>query len=499
MRRWLWIMFPILCVGCRVGPNYRPPEVEVPSEFTEDVPERTFDVGDDDLAGWWSRFNDPFLDHLLDLGLEQNFDYLIAMERVLQARAQFRVTFAMRLPDFEAAGTASRFRTSRSFASANAGSAAASSSSSSTAAAAAAAGTVVPQIQDFFQLGLDAIWELDLFGKFRRSADAANDLWEASLADMRGVKISMISEIANTYALICAYQGREEIEIETIAIDEELLALARTRLDSGLNNEQEVNAIIAILENERANLEFVQEGLKNAIYSLAILLGELPEMVICEFQTKRAIPDAHGQVPISVPSELLRRRPDVRSAERQLASATEQIGVAVADLFPSVSLSGSSSSFAANPLQGANVGVSSDDIAKLFRPASIVWGIGVFATAPVFDFGKRKAAVDLQISVRNQTYYSYQKVVISAFQETEQALQSYFHEEMRGQSLKIQAEINAKTFQLVTDLFQAGLADYSQVINAQSNWLNSLDLLIGSQQALTQDLIAVYKAIGGDW
>ena len=153
------------------------------------------------------------------------------------------------------------------------------------------------------------------------------------------------------------------------------------------------------------------------------------------FQVERPLPVANGKVPISIPSMLLRRRPDIRSAERQLASATEQIGVAVADLFPSISLTGSSSSYAANPLQGANVGYASDTFSKLFRPASLIWGIGALTTLPVLDFGKRNAAVEVQVALRNQAYYSYQKVVIEALQETEQTLAAYFSEEKIEQSL----------------------------------------------------------------
>jgi outer membrane protein, multidrug efflux system len=173
--------------------------------------------------------------------------------------------------------------------------------------------------------------------------------------------------------------------------------------------------------------------------------------------------------------------------------------VAVAALFPSLSLTGSSSSFAANPLQGANAGFASGTLSKLFSHQSLIWGIGGLATAPVFDFGKRNAAVEAQISIRNQAYYSYQQTVITALQETEQALQTYFNEEKRQLSLAKQVEANRKVLSLNSDRHQSGLNNYTQVLQAKSIWLASLNKLTDSQQALTTDLIAIYKALGGDW
>lgn len=475
----------LFLTGCKVGPDYSPPCVFLPESYNEDKEDKTEYIEDEELNHWWCVFNDPFLDYLLDLALSENFDYKIALERVYQARASYWVQFTQILPELDGAGTASRYRTSQTF--------------SNGAPLIPLSLPNISPIRNFFQIGLDAIWEIDLFGKLRRSADASYDLWEASEDEMRGIKITILSEVANTYATICSYQRQREIAMEFIQIDEEFFFLSQAKFEAGLVNEQQVAISLAALEGDRAQLTIIQTALKQSIYSLGVLLGTLPQFIFDEFQIERPIPHSEEKIPIAIPSEVLRRRPDIRNAERQLAAATEQIGVAVANLFPSISLSGSSSSYAANPLQGANMGFSSDSLSKLFLPSSLIWGIGGFVTAPLFDFGKRTANIDVQTSLRNQAYYSYQQTIIAALQETEQALAAYFNEEMRKESLEKEAQINLKNFSLATDLFESGLTDYAQVLQAKEIWLASLNTLTQSQQLLTTDLIAIYKALGGDW
>lgn len=487
MRQIFFLLLVLYLSGCKVGPNYYPPEVILPLEFNEDQPDQTFVIEDEDLICWWTIFNDPVLNELLEIAAEQNYDYLIALEAVYQARSQYWIQFTQILPEFDAQSVTSRFRTSQSF------------RSSRAASAADLNGSTISPYQSFFQVGLDAIWELDLFGKFQRAADASYDLWQASIDEMRGVQITVLSEVANTYTAICALQKKQDIAKQVVDIDGELLELVQVKQNAGLADELEVENAIATLAADKAQLNLIQAVLKQTIYSLAILLGMPPESVIEDFPFHGPIPASEGKVPVSIPSELLRRRPDIRSAERHLAAATEEIGVAVAELFPSISLTGSSSSFAANPLQGANVGYSSDRLSKLFKPASLIWGIGDFITVPMFDFGKRAAAVDVQIALRNQAYYAFQQAVIAALQETEQALAVYFNEEKREQNLYQEVQANWRAFLLTKDRFQAGLVDILQVIDAKENWLISLNLLTDSQQALTTDLIAIYKALGGEW
>lgn len=471
----------ILLSGCKVGPDYSLPVTPVPVDYSEDQADKTFTIEDEDFFKWWTIFEDPFLNSLLEEVLQENFDYKIALEQVCQARSQYWMQVTQILPEFITDFQASRFRTSRSFASSRLNPA-----------------TVSP-LQNFFQTGLDAIWEIDLFGRLRRAAAAAYDVWEASAEDARAVKIVVLSEVATTYAAICAFQDNVDVASQIVAVDEQLLELSKARFDAGLANEQEVQAAFASLQADSATLILFETTLKLNIYSLATLLGKLPECVIADFEERHSIPYAWGRVPSGLPSDLLRRRPDIRSAERNLAAATEQIGVAVAELFPQVSLTGSSSSFAANPLQGANIGFSSDTASQLFNHGSRIWGIGGLVTFPVFDFGKRFANVDVQKSLRQQAYLSYQKTVITAFEEVEQALAAYFDDEKRVYDLTGQSESYKRILELVTAEYEAGLVNYDHVLQAKQAWLLTVNSLTEVRQALATDLIALYKALGGDW
>lgn len=482
--KYVLLIFTLLALsGCKVGPNYHRPFTPMPLEFSEDRKDDTFSMDDEDFYRWWAIFEDDFLNALLEETLQGNFDYRIALEQIFEARSQYWLQTTQLFPEFDFDFQATRYRVSRSFRSAT---------------TPASSGLLSP-VQDFFQTGFDAIWQLDIWGKLRRASEAAYDLWEASAEEARAVKIIVLSEVANTYAVICSFQEQVNLGTQIVEIDEELLELAKSRFEAGLANEQEVDAAIAALEADTANLHLAQIGFKLNMYSLATLLGRQPETLVDDFLEKHPIPSASGRIPAGLPADLLRRRPDIRNAERNLAAATEQIGVAVADLYPQVSLLGSSSSFAANPLQGSNIGFSSDRIGKLFDSASRIWGFGALVTFPVFDFGKRVASINIQESLAQQSYLTYQKTVIEALQEVEQALVSYFNDEKRVGNYSKEAEANRRIYLLLVDEFQAGLADYTQVLEAKETWIISMNTLTIAQQALATDLIAVYKAMGGDW
>ncbi len=483
--------FLILCslslTGCMVGPNYAPPNDALPDDFIEDQPDRTELIDDQDLVRWWCRFDDPLLNDLIETALSQNYDYRIAFERIFQARAQYWVQFTQILPELDASMTASRFRASRSFRNAN---------------------TVNPlnpleptlsPIDNFYQMGLAAIWEIDLWGKFRRGASASYAIWQATAFDFQGVKIVVVSDVASAYVTVRALQKRLSTAEDVFKLDQELLDLSKSRVDAGIANMQEYESIRAIYEGDASILALAESSLKQAIYSLSILTGILPEEIIKYFADEKPIPNATGEVPIALPSDLLRRRPDIRSAERELAAATEDIGIAMADLLPTLSLTGSSGSFASNPLQGANVGIASNRLNKLFKPESLIWGIGGFVTLPVLDFGKREAVVDQQVAIRNQSYFAYKKTVMGAIQETEQSLTAYFNQEKSLESLMRQEAANNRALNLTTDLFQAGLSNYIEVLRAREVWLRSVNSVTDAKRALMIDLITVYKALGGNW
>lgn len=471
--------------GCKVGPDYSVPVTVVPENFVE----QPFGTGectpDEALVYWWEgAFGDDCLNMLMEQTLCCNFDLRIAVERVCQARANYWVQFTGILPDFVSDFQATRYRASQSFGSQI---------------ASQRLGISPSPVQDFFQIGIDAIWEIDLFGKLRRTAASAYYAWQATAEDERGVKITVLSEVANTYINIRYFQAKLGLARELVKFSEEILGMSRVRFEAGLTNEEEVDQNISAFESDIAAMNVLEISLKRNIYSLAVLVGKMPEEVICYFNECCPIPCACGKIPETLPADLLRRRPDIVSAERTLASQTELIGVAVAELFPSISLVGSSSSFAANPLQGANIGYASDKLSKLFRSASSIWGIGALITLPVFDFGKRCSKIDVQKLITNQAYITYEKTVITALQEMEIALSTYFKDEERLGHVMRQVGADRRNLDLIKDQFQAGLTDFTQVTLAKEKWLVSENSLVDGKQAVAMDFVAIYKALGGEW
>lgn len=466
-----------------VGPDYKKPETAMPSEFVESQGEPA--GTDSDLCQWWKQFDDPFLDELIEEAYYANFDFRIALEQIIEARAQYKIQSSKLWPEIDLNTAAIRSRNSQSvFGSTTTDTTGVGTGVETTT---AGFGTFGPPVQNLFQVGFDAIWELDLFGKFRRGKRAALYDWEATKDAAQNVLITALSEVARDYVSICALQQKIEITREKIWADEELLKLTQVLFDAGLNSEIQVENLIATLESDTAALPVLEAALKQTVYALAVLLGRQPEGLLADFEEARPIPSGSGKIPVGLPSDLLRRRPDVRQAERQLAAATERIGVAVADLFPHVSLTGN------------NYGYESAKLNKWFKPLSRTWSIGPSINWDLIDFGRTRGFIDASKSVQRQALLTYEKAVVSSLRDVEGALAAYFEEEKREMALAAQVAADFRSFELTQELFEAGLATDLQVLLTLRTVLDSENSLVDSMQAYTSDLIAVYKALGGDW
>jgi len=487
MKRYLLALLLMLS-GCMVGPDYHPPETAMPSQFTEAKGAMAEGSSNNDLCQWWKQFDDPFLNGLIEEAVQANIDFRIAVEKIIQARAQYCVQASYLWPEIDLNAVAVRSRNSQNFF-----------SSTNTASGTPTSGTssILPTFQNFFEIGFDAIWEFDLFGKFRRSKRAAYDSWEASKEDAQDVLISVVSEVARSYVMICALQNSIDLTINKIQADEEELSLTIELFEAGLTNEIQVEGMVANLESDKAALAVLQTSVKTAIYGLAVLLGRQPETLVSAFNEIRPIPIGWDKVPVGLPSDLLRRRPDIKRAERQLAAATEQIGVAVADLFPHVSLTGTT--FSGGQLAGSGYGYESGTFHKLFKPTSRQWSIGPAIRWDLIDFGKTYGNIAIQNSLQKQALLTYEQTVLHSLQDVEGALVAYFQEEKRKNCFSDQVDAFKRSLQLAEDLYTAGLSNEQQVLDARKTLLDAQNSLIGSQQALTSDLIALYKALGGNW
>ncbi len=472
-------------VGCMVGPNYHKPETEMPLSFEEKSSAEI--VSDEELCQWWKQFEDPFLNSLIEEAVKGNYNWRIALEQIVEARAQVKIQNSYLWPeiDLNAAATRSRFSSNLFTSSSDTNS-----TSTGASPASVVSGNNFPvagTIQNFFQVGFDAIWELDFFGKFRRGKQAAIDLWQASQESAQTILLTMISEVAKNYISIRSLQQQIVLLKETIWIDERSLLLAQVLFEAGLDDQIQVENLIAALETDRAALPVLETALKQTIYTLAVLLGRQTEGFAAEFEKSAPIPSGSGKVPAGLPSDLLRRRPDIRTAERQLAAATEQIGVAVASLFPRISLTGNS------------IGFESNQQNKWLIPASRYWNVGPLFNWDLIDFGRTLGQIAVQNSLQRQALLAYEQVVISSLQDVEGALVAYFEEQKRLIDFEHQVEANDRSLTLTKDLFQAGLVDESQVLTAWKTLIDSKNNWVQSQQALTSDLVALYKALGGEW
>jgi len=469
-----FLLLFLLFAGCMVGPKYHEPEMPMPCSF-EQSPET--ECSNATLGCWWQQFNDPLLDSFIAEAISCNYDLRIAIERIEQTRAEYRIERSYLWPEIDLNAIATRSKISQDIFPGE--------------------GRLFPKFLDIFQFGFDALWELDIWGKYRRGKNAAYYTLEATIEDSQSVLISIISEVALIYTNIRALQKKIELTNRLIEVDESELNLAQNLFNVGLDNEIQVTTLISTLEQDRAALPVLETSLKQSIYSLAILLGREPEGLASCFEQIGPIPSGFDRVPVGLPSELLRRRPDVRSAERQLAASTELIGAAIADYFPRVALTGLN--FGSGGQAGSSVGWLSDKLGRLFNSASRTFTIGLGLNWTLIDFGRVRGQVDVQKSLQRQALLNYEQTVLMSLKDVESALVAYFEEENRRQSYEVRFIADHRTLEITEGLFFVGLVSEQEVLAARKALIAAENFTVESDQALTGDLVAIYKAIGGDW
>ncbi|MCI0381743.1 MAG: efflux transporter outer membrane subunit [Chlamydiae bacterium] len=458
-----------------VGPNYHEPEVCLPNQY-EEMKEDGEEVN---LSCWWTIFELPHLNEMIEEGLAKNLDLNIALEKIEELRAIYRVEVSKLFPQISGNALASRFRRSPNISS---------SAFESITTEAESFPTVFsgPLVQNFFQAGLDAVWELDFFGKNRRAKRAAFHDMEASRENAWGVQIILVADIAKTYFDGCAFQDQILIVKEQIERQTALLDLAKSRYDAGLISDIDVAELQADLEEQKSILPPLETILKQAIFELAILLGKQPEAFEQQLILTAIEPIPLSKWPTSLPSDLLRRRPDIRKAERELAAATERIGVAKAELFPTFSLL-------------ANFGFQSSKAKTLFDWTSRFWEIGPSMIVSLFDAGKLRAQVNAQTSRQKQALFSYEQTILNSLKEVEGSFIAYFKEENRFAQIAEKVSSNQKIREYAFDLYVSGLTSLSELLIAEKTLFNSKIELTISKQTLAANLIALYKALGGGW
>jgi NodT family efflux transporter outer membrane factor (OMF) lipoprotein len=443
--------------GCAVRRPYVAPSASAPAVWNAPSPPAAAAA---DLAAWWEAFDDPTLTSLVRRATQGNLDVRSALSRIREARASARSARAPLRPSVDGSGSA-RFSDAAGASEFGAG-------------------------NRSYSLGLDASWELDLFGALRSGVEAATATAEARAADLQDLLVSLAAEVALDYIDVRTLQRRLAIANSNVTLQEETLDLTRFRQQAGLGTDLEVQQALSNLASTRAQIAALEGQLGQAMHALTVLLGLPPAALDAELGASGAIPAASIAVAIGVPAEAIRRRPDVRSAERLFAAEWARTNAARADLYPSFRLVGS-------------IGLESLSLARLLVPGAGVWSASPSASTRVFNRQQLRENLAIQNERQAQAAVTYEARVLEALREVEDALTALAHEQARRDHLAAAADAAQQAADLSLQLYTAGLRDFREVLDAQRSLLTLQDSLASSGAAVSADLTRLYKALGGGW
>jgi NodT family efflux transporter outer membrane factor (OMF) lipoprotein len=465
-------LLAFLVGGCAnlpsVGPDYQKPNVSAPAQWNPLAGGETNAAAA--TAAWWKNFHDAELDSLIERAACSNLDLRIAQARVREARAQYRMTSADLWPTVDAAGSYARNRQSEHQ---------------------PVLGSLpmppgVPFENDVYQAGFDATWEIDVFGGKRRTTESAGAQVAAAQFGEREVLVTLLGEVARNYVEARGYQRRLEIARDNIRAQEQSLAIVQNRFTNGLTSDLDVQQASTVLATTRASVPTLETAIQASIHRLGVLLGQTPESLETELAAVAPIPAAPPVVPVGLPSELLLRRPDVAQAERQLAAATANIGVAKADLFPKFYLTGVA-------------GYESVSASDWFDGGSRFWSVGPTVQWNIFDAGRIRANIKIQNARQEQALATYEQTALNAFEDVENSLVAYAKEQVRRRSLEDAVTSSKESLRLANQLYANGLSNFINVLDAERSLYQAQDALVQSDRTVSTDVIALYKSLGGGW
>lgn len=453
---------PLLLVlaACAVGPDWTgTPPIAVPAEWSRDAETRPIDTAA--LGEWWKDFRDPLLDRLMEDAVAGNLDLASARAAVRAARAARREAVGGLWPSLDGSASAERTKSTGSGGS---------------------SGTVGSQVR----AGFDASWEVDLFGANARTVEAAAHGEAAAEEDLRAALLTLVGDVASTYAELRGHQARITLARRTAASQRRTAELTRTKRDAGTASALDLVKAEATAATTEATIPSLETAAAEAIHRLSVLTGRDPAALNATLRKAGRIPAASRALPRGIPADVLRNRPDLRAAESRLAQATAKIGAAEAALYPSVSLTGSLST------TGSRVG-------DLARASSVAWSWGPSVSVPIFEGGRLVAARDAAEANRDETLVAWKAAVLSALEDVENALVAASRERVRARSLAEAATKWRRAAELSRTLWVAGTASFLDVLDAERSAYSAEDSLIESRVALATDRIALAKALGGGW
>jgi NodT family efflux transporter outer membrane factor (OMF) lipoprotein len=465
----------MLLAGCTVGPNFVKPEASVPKtwctsacEATGSEPSRV--TSQPVTSAWWTSFNDPELVKLEDAVAGANLDLKVASLRLAESRATRTVTAADKYPSVEANADVKRAQ-----ASAN-----------------GVLGALTPGLGNdtapinVYQAGFDASWELDLWGQVRRQVEAADASVEIQGDERRGLLLSTMAEVARDYIQLRGVQADYAITVDNLNAARDIERVTHEQKAHGLATELDVAQAESQVSSEAALLPQLNQQEDVAINRLSFLLGEAPGALRAELESSKPVPPTPPVVPIGIPSELARRRPDIREAEANLHQATAEIGVAKAAFYPTIMLSGSAN-------------VQALEFSQLGDWASHQFAIGPSISWPIFEGGRLKGTLNLRKLQQQEAAVKYQSAVLSAWHEIDNSLTQYSSQQLRRDQLQAAVTEDQKALQLARAQYGAGTGTYLQVLDAQRTLLSGQQDLNDNVTGISTTLVSLYKALGGGW
>jgi NodT family efflux transporter outer membrane factor (OMF) lipoprotein len=454
-------LFLLMIAGCTVGPNYQAPQPQLPAAWappatTQPTTAPSMTVAEPtDVGAWWRTFNDPVLDGLIHEAIASNLNIRQAEARIRQARASRRGTASGLWPN---ADVSAGYRRSGSGDRSN----------------------------DLYQGGLDASWELDIFGGTRRSIESADASIQAAIEDLRDAMVTLTSEVALNYIDLRGLQRQIAIARNNLVLQRRSYDLTRQRAAAGFVSALDTANAEASVASTEAQIPLLESAVRQTIYNISVLLGKQPTAMLDQLTPVQRIPSPPAVVPVGLPSELLRRRPDIRRAEANLHAATANVGVAVSDLYPRFFINGSA-------------GTSGDRVRSLFNWNSVTYSIGPNVSWPIFTAGRVRAGIDVQQAVREQSLQAYEQSILIALSDVESSLVAYQKEQEHRASLEAAVAANRRALDLSTQLYTAGNTDFLNVLTAQRSLYATEDALVQSDRTIATNLIGLYKALGGGW
>lgn len=476
----IWIL--LLFVSCNMGPKYEPPKITFSDNWSLDQLDPEIAISPEVNLQWWEVFNDPLLNQYIDKAAKNNHDLLAAQSRILEARALKQVAASQFFPQISGDLNGSKTYFSKN------GPVFAGQSllAGATGLTGLPFGLQFPQIEPLYNILLDASWEIDFFGKVQNSVIAAAATIEKRDAEKNAILLTLLAEVARNYIDLRTSQQAGKLVEEDLRFLQEQVAIQKEQFLKGYHNKIDLEGIEAELAEEQALLPQIYAEIYASIYALSNLVGEAPEALLTELLPLGDLPPLPENVTVGLRSDLLRRRPDVKEAERQIAIATAQVGIAVASFFPTVSL-------------GANLGIQSLKLINLFQSRSKTWSYGGGGTLPIFQGGQLVGNLRATQASAVTATENYGQVVLNALEEAESNLVRY---ESRIKELSSMSEVVDKTGSIVMiteQQLEKGLITKTELLDSERTLNKAERNLLQSQSNALLGLVSLYKALGGGW